>query len=246
MTPEEALNVADEALYAHRGKHLTDIQRMILQESLANRRYEEMQGYQTQHIKNEGSQLWRLLSEALDKRLKSGNIRGNVVGRQNAPVLNLLALEIQQDCSWLQELLDHDDKVYLSDKWTSCFSKNRSVWQDLPSRLSLVQSSSNLMQLVQDFYRKVDLIEESCQKLLTLKLQIIVLESKQKYSGGILGFDTMHPPEWTKEYFTESDAIGLIFQKKKYFMKFKSMKETICETLELANRIVTELSQQSS
>jgi hypothetical protein len=258
MTPEEALNVADEAVYAHTGKHLTDIQRMILQESLANRGYEDMEGYQTQHIKNEGSKLWRLLSKALgekvtktsfqtalDKRLKSGNIRANVVGKQNAPVLNLLALEIQQDCSLLQELLDHNDKNYLSDKWTSCLSKNRSVWQDLPSRLCLAQSSGILMQLVQDFYRHVDVIEESCQNLLGLKSQILPLESKPKYRVG-LEFDTMHPPNSTKEYFTESDAIALINRQKKYSMKFKSLKETICETLDLGNRIFTELSQQSS
>jgi len=69
MTPEEALNVADEAVYAHTGKHLTDIQRMILQESLANRGYEDMEGYQTQHIKNEGSKLWRLLSKALGEKV---------------------------------------------------------------------------------------------------------------------------------------------------------------------------------
>jgi chloramphenicol 3-O-phosphotransferase len=87
MTPEEALQIADEVVFAHIGKPLTDLQRMILRESLADKGYEEMEGYETQHIKNEGSNLWKLLSAALgekvsktsfrgalEKRLKSGNI----------------------------------------------------------------------------------------------------------------------------------------------------------------------------
>ncbi|NJR73548.1 MAG: hypothetical protein HC773_07380 [Scytonema sp. CRU_2_7] len=260
MTPEEALNVADEAVYAHTDRHLTDIQRMILRESLADTSYEDMQGYQIQHIKNEGSKLWRLLSEALgqkvsktsfraalEKRLKSGNIGGNAVGKQETPVLNLLTLEIQQDCDLLQQLLEHNDNNYLSDKWTSCFSKNRNVWQDLSCRLSLVQSSRSLMELVQDFYQQVDAIEESCQKLLALKSRILPLESKQqKCKGQILVLGTMKPPEWTKDYFMASDAVALVSIQKIYHIKFKSLKETVCKILDLGNRIVRELNQHSS
>ncbi|PSB22588.1 hypothetical protein C7B76_03305 [filamentous cyanobacterium CCP2] len=87
MPPEEAIQVADEVLLAHTGSSLTDIQRMILRESLDGKGYEQMEGYAPQHIKNEGKKLWDLLSEALgekvgktsfrgalERRLKSGNI----------------------------------------------------------------------------------------------------------------------------------------------------------------------------
>lgn len=45
MTPEEAIQVADELLLAHARNPLTDIQRMILRESLADRSYERINGY---------------------------------------------------------------------------------------------------------------------------------------------------------------------------------------------------------
>jgi hypothetical protein len=45
MTSEEAIQVADKVLLDHIGIPLTDIQRIILQESVADKRYEEMKGY---------------------------------------------------------------------------------------------------------------------------------------------------------------------------------------------------------
>ena len=76
MTPEEAVQVADEVLLAHTRKSLTDIQRMILQESLAGKGYEEMVGYDSQHIKNEGKKLWDLLSHALGEKVSKTNFKG--------------------------------------------------------------------------------------------------------------------------------------------------------------------------
>lgn len=87
MTAEDAIQVADQVLLAHARNRLTHIQRMILSESWAGKRYEIMEGYASQHIKNEGKELWDLLSEvlgekvtktsfkgALEKRLKSGDM----------------------------------------------------------------------------------------------------------------------------------------------------------------------------
>lgn len=76
MTPEEAIQIADEVLLAHAGNSLTDIQRMILRESLAGNGYEDMTGYTTQHIKNEGKKLWDLLSEALQEKVSKTNFKG--------------------------------------------------------------------------------------------------------------------------------------------------------------------------
>lgn len=76
MLPEEAIQVADELLFAHAGNPLTDIQRMILRESLADKGYESMKGYAPQHIKNEGKKLWDLLSEALGEKVSKTNFKG--------------------------------------------------------------------------------------------------------------------------------------------------------------------------
>jgi tetratricopeptide (TPR) repeat protein len=77
MPPEETLEAAtDEILRSHCGKPLTDIQRMILRESLVGKGYERMEGYATQHIKNEGTALWNLLSEALGEKVGKKNFKG--------------------------------------------------------------------------------------------------------------------------------------------------------------------------
>ena len=76
MTPEEAINIADEALKIYSGKILTDMQRLILQESFAGKGYEEMIGYEHQHFKNEGSALWKLLSEALGEKVSKTSFKG--------------------------------------------------------------------------------------------------------------------------------------------------------------------------
>ncbi|MBD2325837.1 tetratricopeptide repeat protein [Alkalinema sp. FACHB-956] len=76
MPPEEAIQVADEVLLAHAGTPLTDIQRMILRDSLAGKGYGDMVGYDTQHIKNEGKKLWDLLSHALEEKVSKTSFRG--------------------------------------------------------------------------------------------------------------------------------------------------------------------------
>jgi tetratricopeptide (TPR) repeat protein len=85
MPTEETLEAAaDEILRAHCGKPLTDIQRMILRESLAGKVYEQMEGYTTQHIKNEGKDLWKLLSETLGEKVSKTNFKGALENWQKA------------------------------------------------------------------------------------------------------------------------------------------------------------------
>jgi hypothetical protein len=85
MALEETLEAAaDEILRSHCGKTLTDIQRMILRESLLGQGYESMKGYATQHIKNEGTALWSLLSEALGQRVGKKNFKGALENWQRA------------------------------------------------------------------------------------------------------------------------------------------------------------------
>ena len=89
MTPEEALKIADNALIAHIGNPLTDIQRMILSESLVGKGYESMVGYETQHIKNEGSKLWRLLSNVLGEKVSKTSFKGALERRLQSSVVSV-------------------------------------------------------------------------------------------------------------------------------------------------------------
>jgi tetratricopeptide (TPR) repeat protein len=84
MTPEEAIQVADKALFTYCGNSLTDIQRLILRESLADKGYEEMEGYVHQHIKNTGKEFWRLLSQALGEKVSKTNFKGALEKRWRA------------------------------------------------------------------------------------------------------------------------------------------------------------------
>ncbi len=78
MIPDEALKVADEVLLSHTGKHLTDIQRMILQKSWDDKGYEEMldEGWALPTIRKAGNKLWNLLSEALGEEVSKTSFKG--------------------------------------------------------------------------------------------------------------------------------------------------------------------------
>jgi tetratricopeptide (TPR) repeat protein len=86
MTPNEALEVADEVLFAHTGKHLTDLQRMILQESWADKSYMDMldQGWALPTIRKAGNELWNLLSGALGEKVGKTSFRGALEKRLRA------------------------------------------------------------------------------------------------------------------------------------------------------------------
>lgn len=81
MKPEDALKVADEAVNKNTGKHLTDIQERILKQSWDNKTYEQIAlaiGYDSQHVKNEGSQLWQILTDALGEKVSKSNFRASL------------------------------------------------------------------------------------------------------------------------------------------------------------------------
>jgi hypothetical protein len=157
----------------------------------------------------------------------------------------LLTLDIQRDCKLLQELLDHNKQSYLSEKWQSCLKENRGVWQDIPSRTLLTQSiNGELIQHIQNFYGRLDSIEEKCMGLLVLKAKVQPLEAKPKYGNRILSFGTMHPPAWAEKYVTEQDEIALLNSKKMNAMKLKNLKEAIQIALDSGNQIIDQLSSQ--
>lgn len=72
MNIPEVLELADELIFTHTGKHLTNIQKSILQGTLNHKNYPEISQATTfseSHVKNIGAELFNLLSDALGKKV---------------------------------------------------------------------------------------------------------------------------------------------------------------------------------
>ncbi|MEO0807915.1 MAG: NB-ARC domain-containing protein [Cyanobacteria bacterium J06643_4] len=84
MGIDAAIEYADQLLYERTGKHLSDLQSHILQQSWQGQTYSQVAnnaGYSEGHIKDVASQLWQLLSEALGERITKGNLRSRLINR---------------------------------------------------------------------------------------------------------------------------------------------------------------------
>ncbi|MBE9060163.1 ATP-binding protein [cf. Phormidesmis sp. LEGE 11477] len=84
MSIEQAIEYADQLLFDQTGKHLSDLQSHIIQQSWHGRTYGQvatLAGYSEGHVKDVASQLWRLLSSALGERITKGNLRSRLINR---------------------------------------------------------------------------------------------------------------------------------------------------------------------
>ncbi|MGB3294675.1 MAG: NB-ARC domain-containing protein [Phormidesmis sp.] len=84
MRIEAAIEYADQLLYERTGRHLSDLQSCIIQQSWQGRTYGQvatLAGYSEGHIKDVASQLWRSLSEVLGERITKGNLRSRLINR---------------------------------------------------------------------------------------------------------------------------------------------------------------------
>lgn len=84
MGIDAAIEYADQLLYERTGKHLSDLQSHILQQSWQGQTYSQVAnnaGYSEGHVKDVASQLWKLLSEALGERITKGNLRSRLINR---------------------------------------------------------------------------------------------------------------------------------------------------------------------
>ena len=84
MGIDAAIEYADRVLYERTGKHLSDLQSCIIQQSWQGCTYGQVAnqaGYSEGHVKDVASQLWRQLSEALGERITKGNLRSRLLSR---------------------------------------------------------------------------------------------------------------------------------------------------------------------
>ncbi len=85
MDFEGAFEFVDEAIFAKEGKHLNDIERIIIEGTWESQSYGNIankSGYDEQHIKNEACKLWRLLGKAFEEKVCKSNFR-TVVERRS-------------------------------------------------------------------------------------------------------------------------------------------------------------------
>jgi response regulator RpfG family c-di-GMP phosphodiesterase len=79
MDFEEAFKVVDSAVFTYTGKHLNDVQKIVLEGSWYGQTYDqiaEARGYSGRYLKQDvGHQLWGLLSKALGEEVKKTNFR---------------------------------------------------------------------------------------------------------------------------------------------------------------------------
>lgn len=79
MDFEEAFRVADAVVLDYNGQYLSDIQKVVLRGAWQNQTYEtiaEAHGYAASYLKQDvGPKLWKLLSEALGKKVSKKNFK---------------------------------------------------------------------------------------------------------------------------------------------------------------------------
>ncbi|MFK8186403.1 MAG: NB-ARC domain-containing protein [Phormidesmis sp.] len=84
MRKDTAIEYADQLLYERTGKHLSDLQSRILQQTWQGHTYGQVAssaGYSEGHVKDVAAQLWKALSEALGERITKGNLRSRLINR---------------------------------------------------------------------------------------------------------------------------------------------------------------------
>jgi hypothetical protein len=87
MDVEEALKVANAAVFAKNQKHLTDIQTRILRRSWEGQSYDQIaenDGYARSYIGIEGSKLWQLLTQALGEKVSKTNFQSALKRRSHS------------------------------------------------------------------------------------------------------------------------------------------------------------------
>ncbi|MBE9234150.1 ATP-binding protein [Cuspidothrix issatschenkoi LEGE 03284] len=81
LNTEEIIDIADNQVFKHQGRHLNDLQRAILEGILQGRTYADI-GKQYQHsdkyIKDSASKLWKSLSQAIGKKVNKFNLKSSL------------------------------------------------------------------------------------------------------------------------------------------------------------------------
>ncbi|MEM6253773.1 MAG: hypothetical protein AAF821_12705 [Cyanobacteria bacterium P01_D01_bin.156] len=78
MDSNQAINTADQIVYRYSGQHLNDLEIAILKGTLQKQGYKQIAsdtGQANKYVKDVGALLWKKLSEAIEEKVKKGNIQ---------------------------------------------------------------------------------------------------------------------------------------------------------------------------
>lgn len=78
---EQIIEIADNQVFEHQGRHLNDLQRAILEGTLQGRTYADIakeQHRSEKYIKDSASKLWKSLSQAVGKKVNKFNINSTL------------------------------------------------------------------------------------------------------------------------------------------------------------------------
>ena len=78
---EEIIEIADNHVFEHQGRHLNDLQRAILERTLQGRSYADIateHHHSEKYIKDSASKLWKSLSQAVGKKVNKFNVKSTL------------------------------------------------------------------------------------------------------------------------------------------------------------------------
>ncbi len=81
LSIDEVLEIADTKVFEHHGKHLNDLQRVILEETLKGRSYHDIaqeHKFTEKYIKDSASKLWQCLTKLVGEKINKSNVRSTL------------------------------------------------------------------------------------------------------------------------------------------------------------------------
>ena len=110
MDIEELLSFVDQFVYTRTGKHLKDIEILIIRGSWQGQNYEEIaevHGYTDKYLRQDvGPKLWKLLSDTFDERVSKTNFRTALERHYRSFVSNPKKKAIEQSPQQMAKLQD--------------------------------------------------------------------------------------------------------------------------------------------
>ncbi|WP_248277361.1 WD40 repeat domain-containing protein [Brasilonema octagenarum] len=122
MNIEEALAVADAAMFAYTGKHLRDQEKSILSASWEGQTYEQMAqkfSWSEKTLKDAGSSLWKSLSKALGEKVTKKNFKAALERRR---IENTSAQQSRDNQDWgtapdVSVFFGREEELQLLEQW---------------------------------------------------------------------------------------------------------------------------------
>jgi hypothetical protein len=98
MDVQQVLKFADELVFTKTGKHLDNLQESILRGAWQGQRYSQIAedaNCSEGHVKDAGSELWKILSEVLGEDIRKSNVRATFKRLQYSNFLNVAKDSVQ-------------------------------------------------------------------------------------------------------------------------------------------------------